>query len=86
MRVTAVESTTLSRVGYDEVRQWLQLEFRPRRVVYQYFGVPAAVHQALLEAPSKGAYFNRAIRGRFGYALVGPAGRAKQAIGPEGLR
>jgi hypothetical protein len=28
------------------------------------------VHQALLEAPSKGSYFNRVIRGRFPYCLI----------------
>ena len=69
MRITAVESTTLATVGYDESRKLLQLEFRSR-VIYQYFGVPAAAHQALLSAPSKGACFNQIIRGRFPYCLV----------------
>jgi len=66
MRVATVESTTLATVAYDETRELLQLEFCSHSV-YQYFGVPAAVHQALLDAPSKGKYFNRAIRGRFPY-------------------
>jgi hypothetical protein len=69
MHGTAVESTTLATIGYDEVLQLLQLEFCSR-AVYQYFGVPAEVHQALLGAPSKGGYFNQAIRGRFRYRLV----------------
>ncbi len=69
MNSTVVESTTLARVAYDEVREVLRLEFRSR-AIYQYSGVPAAVHQALLQAPSKGSYFNRAIRGRFSYAVV----------------
>jgi len=69
MRFTAVESTTLATVAYDEVRELLQLEFRSW-AIYQYFGVPAAVHQALLRAPSKGSYFNRVIRGRYPYDLV----------------
>jgi hypothetical protein len=71
MPVTAVESTTLARVGYNEARKVLQLEFRSR-AVYQYSGVPSAVHQALLGAPSKGRYFNRFIRGRFSYSLASP--------------
>src|ERR1039457_1469150 len=58
MNVTAVESTTLAMVAYDDARELLQLEFRSR-AIYQYFGVPAAVHTALLRAPSKGSYFNR---------------------------
>lgn len=69
MNVTAVESTTLLTVAYDESRKLLQLEFRSR-AIYQYFGVPAAVHQGLLRADSKGSYFNRVIRGRFPYGLV----------------
>jgi hypothetical protein len=69
MPVAAVESTTLSTVAYDEARKLLQLEFRSR-AIYQYFGVPAAVYEALLGAPSKGNYFNQFIRGRFPYSLA----------------
>jgi len=69
MRVATVESSTLATVAYDEARELLQLEFCSR-AVYQYFGVPAVVHQALLDAPSKGRYFNHAIRGRFPYRLI----------------
>ena len=68
MRV-AIESTTLASVAYDETRKLLRLEFCSQ-AAYVYFGVPAAVHQALLSAPSKGRYFNRTIRGRFPYRLV----------------
>jgi KTSC domain len=69
MRVATVESSTLATVAYDEARELLRLEFC-NRAVYQYFGVPAAVHQALLGAPSKGKYFNHTIRGRFPYRLI----------------
>ena len=69
MRLATVESTTLATVGYDETREQLQLEFCGR-AVYVYFGVPPAVHQALLDAPSKGRYFNRLIRGRYPYRLI----------------
>jgi KTSC domain len=69
MRVATVESTTLLTVSYDQARALLQLEFCSR-AVYQYFSVPAAVYQSLLAAPSKGRYFNQAIRGRFPYRLL----------------
>jgi hypothetical protein len=72
MNVISVESTTLAALAYDEVGQVLQLEFRSR-TMYRYFGVPAAVHQALLLAPSKGGYFNRFIRGSFPYCLISNA-------------
>ena len=69
MCVATVQSTTPAAVAYDEACKLLQLEFRSR-AVYVYFDVPAAVHQALVAAPSKGGYFNRAIRGRFAYRPV----------------
>jgi len=61
MQVIPVESTALATVGYDEARELLRVEFCGR-AIYHYFGVPAAVHQGLLGASSKGSYFNQAIR------------------------
>jgi hypothetical protein len=69
MNKAMVESTTLSSLAYDQAREILELEFRSGSI-YQYVGVPAAVYEALLKAPSKGSYFNGAIRGRFPYALA----------------
>jgi hypothetical protein len=69
MLTTAVESTTLATVAYHEARELLQLEFCSR-AIYEYFGVPVAVHEGLLRSPSKGRYFNQAIRGRFAYRLL----------------
>jgi hypothetical protein len=69
MRVATVESSTLARVAYEETAARLRLEFCNRKT-YLYFDVPVAIHQALLSAPSKGRYFNQAIRGRFRYCLV----------------
>jgi hypothetical protein len=64
MPMTAVESTTLAGVAYDSSTEGLRLEFRSR-AFYCYFGVPPAIWQQLMAAESKGAYFNRYIRGRF---------------------
>jgi KTSC domain len=69
MKVTAVESSTLVTVAYDEVHKLLQLEFRCH-ALYRYFRVPATVHEALLSAPSKGSYFSQEIRGKFPYSRV----------------
>ena len=69
MLATAVESTTLATVVYDAARQVLWLEFRSH-AVYCYLGVPAQVHLALLQADSKGAYFNQHIRNCFPYRKV----------------
>jgi len=69
MNVTAVDSSTLATIAYDRTRELLQLEFSSH-AIYQYFDVPAAVQEALLCAPSKGRYFNRAIRGKFLYTRI----------------
>ena len=78
MLVAAVESTTLATVAYDEARMLLQLEFRSG-AVYQHLDVPAAVHSALLGSPSKGSYFNQAIRGYYPYRRVRLAAKALSA-------
>ena len=69
MNETRVESPTLRAFAYEDSRGILRLEFRSR-AIYHYYGVPAAVHEALLGAPSKGRYFNRVIRVRFHYILI----------------
>jgi len=66
MDVKLVESATLVAIGYDDICEVLQLEFRSH-AIYRYFGVPGSVYEALVAAPSKGRYFNGAIRGRFPY-------------------
>jgi len=61
MRRTEVESTTLRSAGYAPSQRILELEFTSG-AVYQYLEVPAAIYQRLMEADSKGAYFNHEIR------------------------
>lgn len=64
-----LQSTTLASASYDQQQSLLQLEFR-NGAIYQYFQVPANRYRDLLNADSKGSYFNRCIRDRFSYALV----------------
>ena len=78
MNVTAVESSTLATVGYDRTRELLQLEFNSG-ALYQYFRVSARVYGELLRAPSKGSYFNQAIRGKFRYRRISHC----RAVAPE---
>jgi hypothetical protein len=75
MNVTAVASTTLATVAYDDEGGILQLKFRSG-AVYRYFGVPPEVHASLVRASSKGRYFNEEIRERFQHIRVGKAGGA----------
>jgi len=87
MNITAVESTTLSVVAYDEAQDALRLEFRSG-AIYHYFGVPVSVPVGLLAAASEGSYFNRVIRRRFPCRwLVKPeAGKGNGALRAEGAR
>src|SRR5205807_6065602 len=59
-----VESRLLVSVAYDHDQLVLQLELRDGSL-YQFFQVPCQTHQELLQADSKGAYFNRHVRNRF---------------------
>jgi hypothetical protein len=69
MQLSIVDSAALAGIAYDARRGLLQLQFRDQ-ATYSYFGVPVAVHDALLRAPSQGEYFNRAIRGQFACARI----------------
>ena len=60
----AVQSSSLSKLAYDSQHGILQVEFRDG-TVYQYSGVPLQTFQELLQADSKGAFFNHHIRSRF---------------------
>ena len=68
-------------VGYDVTQQILEVEFISG-AVYQYLEVPAAVFDGLMQAESKGRYFNQEIRDDY-TALPEPAarggGRTKRA-------
>jgi hypothetical protein len=62
-----VDSTSVTSIGYAVETRILEVEFRSG-AVYRYFDVPSEVFGAFLMAESKGVYFNRAVKGRFGYA------------------
>lgn len=69
MNTTTVVSSVLVAIAYDPSNQLLDLEFRDR-TIYRYRGVPIEVHSAFLGSPSKGVFFNRAIRRKFPYELL----------------
>jgi hypothetical protein len=65
-----VSSSNLQSVGYDPSSSVLEIAFH-NGGVYQYSGVPSAVHQALINAGSKGQYFAARIKHSFPYRKVG---------------
>lgn len=70
MRHTPVTSTCLISVGYDPRSRTLELAFQAGGI-YQYSGVPARVHDRLMNASSKGRFFISSIRDEYFYERVG---------------
>ena len=66
----SVASTNLQSVGYDEGTRTLEVQFVNGRV-YQYYGVPENMHTQLMQAPSKGQFFNAYIRNSYPFSRVG---------------
>jgi hypothetical protein len=66
----------MSFVHYDEVAAELHVVFNSGKA-YVYYGVPRRVYDALMSAPSAGAYFNKHIRDDF---------RARRSVSPMGGR
>jgi hypothetical protein len=64
MERIAVESSSVSAVGYDPAAFELEVEFRNGRV-YRYQQVPIAAFRLLLQAPSIGEFVNKQIKPRF---------------------
>lgn len=57
-----VESTCLSRVGYDAEQQTLYLTYRPTGMSYVYFDFTESDYEAFTKAPSLGRYVNTVIK------------------------
>lgn len=64
-----VTSSNIASVGYDDAAQALEVEFL-NGSIYQYFGVPSAVHSALLSADSVGGYFSRSIKNSYQFVRL----------------
>ena len=60
------ESSVIGAVGHSRV---LEIQFESGRV-YQYFNVPQKVFDEMLNAESKGKYFNSHIRGKYTYQEI----------------
>lgn len=59
-----VTSDNLAEVGYDPESETLEIQFR-RGGVYQYYNVPAFIHERLMAADSLGRFFNAEIKGHY---------------------
>lgn len=60
-----VQSSLISRAGYDPGSQTLAVEMASNADVYYYKGVPPAVYAGFLAAESKAAFFASQIKGKY---------------------
>lgn len=56
-----VDSSNIEAIGYNEETSELHVQFIDSGL-YIFVDVPLEVYQELMDAPSKGSYFNREIK------------------------
>ncbi len=71
MKMQRVDSSAVSRVGYEEPEHLLRLEYS-NGGVYDYLEVPEEEVGRLLQSESIGRYVNRRIKPRYRHRLVRP--------------
>jgi hypothetical protein len=64
-----VDSTNIEAIGYDAQAQELHVCFLSGDT-YIYHGVPQDVYDDLMNAPSKGSYLNRVVKGTYAYTKM----------------
>ena len=69
LRTVPLQSSTLLNVAYHDRMSVLVLQFR-NGARYRYQDVPNRIYRELLDATSKGAFFNQHIRGFFAYVRL----------------
>jgi hypothetical protein len=62
--LVSVDSSAINAVGYAADTREMIVETRDGRQ-YAYRDVPAEIHQAFLDSPSKGTFYNEQVRGKF---------------------
>jgi hypothetical protein len=66
-----IDSTAITRIGYDAANRVLSVWFRDSGLRYDYFDVPREEYDAFLAASSRGAYFSANIRDRYRTERIG---------------
>jgi len=62
-----VDSSNIEAIGYNSDAQELYVRFLSG-ATYVHYAVPDHIYEELLDATSKGSYFNRVIKGVYEYA------------------
>jgi len=69
MERTAVTSSNVASVGYEEDSQTLEIEFN-NGSIYQYYDVPKHIFDALMQGGSIGSYLATNIKGQYRYSRI----------------
>ena len=69
MQQYSSKELNLASVGYDKPSQTLEIEFVDRSV-YQYYNVPANIHEELMRECSKGEFFRKYVLNAYPYSRV----------------
>jgi len=64
MEMVRVNSSAITAVGYDPATNRMKITFKQGKT-YDFCRVPSNVYQGLINAPSKGGYFDRVIKDRY---------------------
>ena len=64
MDMIPIQSSAIAAAGYDAETKQMKIRFMQGET-YDFCEVPAHVFQGLLDARSKGSYYNRYIRDRY---------------------
>jgi len=69
MERTAVRSTEIAIVGYDQSSKKLEIAFRTGSV-YHYEDVPQEIYEGLIRAKSVGTYFAEYVKNTYSYVKM----------------
>ncbi len=67
-----VESRLIRSVGFDAAQSILEVELVESGRVYRYYDVPYSEFEELMEAESKGTYFNDHVRDLYAFVVDEP--------------
>ena len=68
MQRQQVKSSNVRSVGYDEMKQILEIEFTSG-AIYQYLNVPENIYVKLMTAPSIGKMVHELLRGKYDFKV-----------------
>ena len=65
IEMTSVESSLINKVGYDPETKTLVIQMNNSSDRYFYSDVPQATYDNLMDAPSKGSFYVKKIKGQY---------------------